>query len=127
MTTQGLKPRQDSAPILPDEAAEAYGPIPLRLPSAWRMTDAIVEELCGLNPDIRLEINAEGELELMPPAFSITGNRNHSIAVDLGVWARIDGRGVSLRFVRRFHIVQPGVALARCILDSQKPVGGIDG
>ena len=96
MTTQGLKPRQDLAPTLSDEeAAEAYGPITLRLPSAWRLTDALVEELCGLNPDLRLEINAEGELELMPPAFSITGNREMSIAVDLGVWARNDGRGVA--------------------------------
>ena len=95
MTTQELKPRQDLAPTLPDEAAEPYGPIALRLPSAWRMTDAIVEELCGLNPDLRLEINAEGELELMPPAFSITGNRELSIYLDLGIWARNDGRGVA--------------------------------
>ena len=95
MTTQGLKLGQDLAPTLSDEEAETYGPIVLRLPYAWRLTDALVEELCGLNPDIRLEINADGELELMPLAFSITGNRNHSIAVDLGVWAKIDGRGVS--------------------------------
>ena len=95
MTTQGLKPRRDLAPTLPDEAAEAYGPIALRLPSAWRLTDALVEELCGLNPDIRLEINAEGELELMPPTFSITGNREAGIIADLTVWARMDGRGVA--------------------------------
>ena len=95
MTTQGLKPRQDFAPTLPDEVAEPYGPIILRLPSAWRMTDAIVEELCGLNPDLRLEINAQGQLELMPPAFSITGYWNAGITVDLGRWARMDGRGVA--------------------------------
>ena len=95
MTTQGLKPSQDLAPTLPDEAAEAYGPIALRLPSAWRLTDALVEELCGLNPDIRLEINADGELELMPPAFSITGYWNAGITADLGVWTRMDGRGVA--------------------------------
>ena len=96
MTTQGLKPRRDLVPTLPDEeAAEPYGPIALRLPSEWRLTDALVEELCGLNPDLRLEINAEGELELMPPAFSITGSQEMSIAVDLGGWAKIDGRGVT--------------------------------
>ena len=95
MTTQGLKPRQDLAPTLPDEAAEPYGPIVLRLPSAWRLTDVLVEELCGLNSDLRLEINAEGELELMPPAFSITGYWNAGITADLGVWARIDSRGVA--------------------------------
>ena len=95
MTTQGLKPRQDLAPTLPDEAAEPYGPIALRLPSAWRLTDALVEELCGLNPDIRLEINAEGELELMPPAMPVSGKRNADITADLTLWARIDGRGVA--------------------------------
>ena len=95
MTTQGLKPRRDLASTLPDEAAEAYGPIVLRLPSEWRLTDALVEELCDINPDIRLEINAEGELELMPPAFSITGYWNAGITADLTVWARIDSRGVT--------------------------------
>ena len=95
MTTQGLKPRQDLVLTLPDEAAEPYGPIVLRLPSDWRLTDTLVEELCGLNPDVRLEINAQGELELMPPAFSITGNRELSIYLDLGIWAKNDGRGVA--------------------------------
>ena len=95
MTTQGLKPRQDLAPMSPEDAAEAYGPIALRLPSEWRLTDALVEELCGLNPDIRLEINAEGELELMPPTFSIAGYRDAGITADLTVWARMDGRGVA--------------------------------
>ena len=95
MTTQGLKPRQDLATTLPDEAAEAYGPIALRLPSAWRLTDALVEELCGLNPDLRLEINAQGELELMPPTFGFTGNREAGIIADLTVWAKLDGRGVA--------------------------------
>ena len=94
MTTQRLKPRQDFAPTLPEDAAEAYGPIALRLPSAWRLTDALVEELCGLNPDMRLEINSQGELELMPPTFGFTGNREAGIIADLMVWARIDGRGV---------------------------------
>ena len=95
MTMQGLKPRQNLVTMLPDEAAEAYGPIALRLPSAWRLTDALVEELCGLNPDIRLEINAEGELELMPPTFGFTGNREAGIIADLMLWSRIDGRGVA--------------------------------
>lgn len=99
MTTQSLKPRPDPAPTptpppAPPAEAEPYGPIILRLPPAWRMTKELVRELCGLNPDIRLEINAQGELELMPPAYSLTGNRNANIAADLGVWARSDGRGV---------------------------------
>lgn len=98
MTTRSLKPRPDSPPTPtppPSAAPEPYGPIILRLPPAWRMTGELVRELCGLNPEIRLEINAGGELELMPPAFSLAGYRNANISADLGIWARADGRGVA--------------------------------
>ena len=80
-------------PTPPPETPEPYGPIILRLPPAWRMTGELARELCGLNPEIRLEINADGELELMPPAFSLAGYRNANISADLGVFGpgRTDG------------------------------------
>ena len=97
MTTQSLKPRQDSTQTPPPSAAvaEPYGPIVLRLAPAVRLTDAQLEELCALNPDIRLEINAQGELELMPPAFGFTGKQNSRITARLDVWAEGDGRGIA--------------------------------
>jgi hypothetical protein len=30
---------------------------------------------------------------IMPPAFSDTGNRNFNLAVQLGIWAELDGTG----------------------------------
>ena len=91
VTTQSLKPRQNSAQTL----SEPYGPIVLRLDPAVRITDEQLEEICALNRDIRIERNAEGDLELMPPALPITGNQNANITTDLALWARGDGRGAA--------------------------------
>ncbi len=95
VTTQSLKPRQDATQTQAAAAAEPYGPIVLRLPPAMGMTDELLVELCGLNQDIRIELNAEGELELMPPTLPVTGNRNASITSDLTIWARGNGWGVA--------------------------------
>ncbi|MGI8932567.1 Uma2 family endonuclease [Leptolyngbya sp. BC1307] len=48
---------------------------------------------CQANRDLRIERTAEGEVIVMPPAFSDTGNRNFGIAVQLGIWAAKDGTG----------------------------------
>ena len=45
------------------------------------------------NPDLRTELTAEGEMIVLPPAFSDTGEQNSEIAVQLGMWARRDKRG----------------------------------
>ena len=91
MATQSLKPRQDSPQTLP----EPYGPIVLRLAPAVRITGEQLEEICALNRDIRIERNAEGDLELMPPTLPVTGNQDANITADLAHWARADGRGVA--------------------------------
>ena len=91
MATQSLKPRQDSTQTLP----EPYGPIVLRLAPAVRITSEQLEEICALNRDIRIERNAEGDLELMPPTLPVTGNQDANITADLAHWARADGRGVA--------------------------------
>ncbi len=91
MATQSLKPRQDSTQTLP----EPYGPIVLRLAPAVRITSEQLEEICALNRDIRIERNAEGDLELMPPTLPVTGNQDANITAGLTHWARADGRGVA--------------------------------
>ncbi len=48
---------------------------------------------CQANRDLRIERTAEGEVIVMPPAFSDAGNRNFGIAVQLGIWAAKDGTG----------------------------------
>ena len=92
MTTQAAKPEQNTA----EEQAqpEPYGPIVLRLHPAVELTDEQFAELCELNEALRIERNAQGDLEILPPTVPTTGNQNFNINVDFGVWARGDGTGV---------------------------------
>lgn len=50
-------------------------------------------ELCLANPEFRLERTAEGEVIIMPPAFSDTGARNLDIGAQLWVWNQRTGLG----------------------------------
>ena len=89
----GAKPRQETPVVKAPVSPEPYGPIVLRLPTGWKLTEAQFLELCGLNGDLRIEINARGELELMAPTSGNTSRRNANLAIDLGIWARTDGTG----------------------------------
>ncbi|KYC42834.1 hypothetical protein WA1_11960 [Scytonema hofmannii PCC 7110] len=68
-------------------------PLTVNLPSIKSMTVEQFYEFCQANPDLRIERNVSGEVIVMPPAFSDTGNRNFKIAVQLGNWAEQDGTG----------------------------------
>ena len=57
------------------------------------MTSQQFYAFCRENPDLRIERTAQGEVTVMPPAFSDTGSRNFEIAVEVGIWARQDGTG----------------------------------
>ena len=59
------------------------------------MTDEEFAEFCAEHPDLFFEMTAEGELIVMPPAFTLTGARNLEILVQLGAWARSDGKGIA--------------------------------
>ena len=73
-----------------------YSSIPLsvELPSLNSISDADFVEFCLANQHLRIERTADGEIIIMPPAFSDTGNRNFNLAVALGVWAEKDGKGI---------------------------------
>lgn len=58
-----------------------------------KMTDKQFYAFCQSNPELRIERSAEGELIVMPPAFSDTGGQNAEITIDLGIWARHNGTG----------------------------------
>lgn len=60
----------------------------------FEMNDKQFEEFCRLNPDLRIEMTAEGDLVIMPPTFSRTGNRNFRLTTQLGGWTERDGTGV---------------------------------
>ncbi|KAF3885811.1 MULTISPECIES: Uma2 family endonuclease [Nostocales] len=70
-------------------------PLTVNIPSIKSMTVEQFYEFCQANRDLRIERNVSGEVIIMPPAFSDTGNRNFKIAVQLGNWAEQDGTGES--------------------------------
>lgn len=68
-------------------------PLTVNLPMEVEMTTAEFYEFCQANRDLRIERSATGEVVIMPPAFSDTGNRNLKIAQQLANWADQDGTG----------------------------------
>lgn len=68
-------------------------PLTVNLPMPVAMTVAEFYDFCQANRDLRIERTATGEVVIMPPAFSDTGNRNLKIAQQLANWADRDGTG----------------------------------
>ena len=66
----------------------------LRVPPDVRVDDNLLFAICQANRDYRIERNAQGDIQIMPPTGGVTGRRNSDLIVDLGSWARRDGRGV---------------------------------
>ncbi len=92
MTTQSVKPRQDAAQAQP-VLVEPSGPIVLRLGSIGELTDELLLELSSQNDALRLERNAQGELEILPPANIGTSRKNSRLTARVDVWAENDGTG----------------------------------
>ena len=86
--TRTPKPKRESPPF-------GCTPTELRFEPAIPMTEDLFIAFCAQNSDMRIELTAEGVLEIMPPTFSITGSRNISISSQLHVWSEMDGRGVA--------------------------------
>ncbi|HEY9876941.1 MAG TPA: Uma2 family endonuclease [Leptolyngbyaceae cyanobacterium] len=68
-------------------------PLTVNFPAIASMTQAQFYDFCQANRDLRIERTATGEVVIMPPAFSDTGNRNLKIAQQLANWADEDGTG----------------------------------
>lgn len=58
-----------------------------------RMTEEQFYAFCQSNRDLRIERAATGEVIVMPPALSDTGNRNLKIAQQVANWSDQDGTG----------------------------------
>lgn len=69
--------------------------IVLRLPPDMQMTDDEFFEFCQLNRDLQIERNQSGEVVIMSPTGSETGNREGNIFGQLWVWAEQDGTGMA--------------------------------
>src|SRR4028119_243340 len=69
-------------------------PLVVRMHPVIDLTDDQFFEFCQINRDLRIERTATGELLIMSPTGSSTGNQNAKLLVQLGVWAERDGTGV---------------------------------
>jgi Uma2 family endonuclease len=69
-------------------------PLKLQMSPAIDMTDEQFFAFCQQNRDYRIERNATGEVTIMPPTGSETGNRNFDLIVQLGIWTRQNGTGI---------------------------------
>lgn len=68
-------------------------PLTVSFPALVQMTDEQFYEFCQANRELRIERTVKGEVIIMPPAFSDTGNRNSKITAQLANWAEQDGTG----------------------------------
>ncbi len=57
------------------------------------LTDDQFAELCANNLDLRFEYTCTGDLIIMPPTSSETGERNASLTADFVIWNRSMGAG----------------------------------
>ena len=62
--------------------------------STEQITDEYFDELCSLNPELKLETNNEGELIIMSTTGSETGRKNLDLNYQLQVWNRKHKLGV---------------------------------
>ena len=70
-------------------------PLTIKFEPVIEMTSELFERFCALNDDMRIELTAEGTIEIMPPTFGATGNRNIKIAAQLENWTTGDDNGLA--------------------------------
>lgn len=58
------------------------------------LTDAQFYALCRANAELRFERTAEGDILIMAPTGTKTGNRNFKLNTLFGIWVMQDGTGV---------------------------------
>lgn len=81
---------------LPDSPVSPEGAVlSLKFRPVVRLTDDQFFEFCQLNRDLRIERTAGGGITIMPPTGGDTSNRNAEITMQLRLWAKRDGTGVT--------------------------------
>ena len=69
--------------------------IVLQMPPELQMTDEQFFKFCQINRGLRIERNKLGQISIMPPTGSETGNRENNILGQLWVWSEQDGTGIT--------------------------------
>jgi len=59
------------------------------------MSRAEFYEFCLANPELRIERTADGQILMMPPTGSETGNHNAEISTEITLWNRRHRLGVA--------------------------------
>ena len=78
--------------VLPAAAGAA---LVLRLRPAVDLTREQFFQFCQLNPEVRIERLAEGDVAIMPPAGGETSARNLRLGTQVAEWADAAGSGVA--------------------------------
>ena len=76
----------------------------ITIPTTFKVSHEQFKELAIVNRDLRLERTATGELIVMPPTGSETGNRNVDIEGQLWLWNRKTKLGVVFNSSTGFHL-----------------------
>ena len=74
------------------ERAVNWQPLVMRLPTFVLDAETFFD-IAQANQDLRMELSAEGDLIVMPPAGTSTGDKNSEINMQLRQWAKRDGKG----------------------------------
>lgn len=69
-----------------------------------RMSDNEFFEFCRENDELRIEMDARGAIEIMPPTGTETGRRNFKLTGKFAVWAENDGTGEGFDSSTGFHL-----------------------
>ena len=75
------------------ERPTTWQPIVMRLKPVLELSEDTFFHLAQLNKNLRVELNAEGDLIVMPPTGGNTGNRNSKLNHRLRGWAEEEGQG----------------------------------
>ncbi|NEP80610.1 MAG: Uma2 family endonuclease [Okeania sp. SIO3C4] len=70
-------------------------PMVLKIPSDWNITEENFFYFCQINRDLRIETNKFGELLIMSPTGSETGNQDGRIIQQLMNWSDEDSTGIA--------------------------------
>jgi Uma2 family endonuclease len=69
-------------------------PYTLDLSDVIRLSDDDLLKICAANPDLRIERNAAGQLEIMSPSGSSSSACGAKIVIALGMWNERHGGGI---------------------------------
>ncbi|MGI8544318.1 MAG: Uma2 family endonuclease [Aridibacter sp.] len=58
------------------------------------LTNKQFENLCKSHPDLKFELDKQGDLIIVPPTSLDAGWKNSELIIELGIWSRLDETGI---------------------------------